>query len=72
MDGTHPLGLSDRTFSVPFQPARLGEDPKVKGERDTRIRTNFNDRNSKYQKLRFDDMAKYRLGITRAEWVFGI
>jgi hypothetical protein len=28
MDGTHPLGLSDRTFTVPFQPTRLGVDPE--------------------------------------------
>jgi hypothetical protein len=28
MGGTHPLGLGDRTFTVPFQPTQLGEDPK--------------------------------------------
>ncbi len=27
MGGTHPLGLRDRIFSIPFQPTRLGEYP---------------------------------------------
>lgn len=27
MYGTHPLGLSERIFSVPFQPTRLEENP---------------------------------------------